>query len=96
MKTLPEITGILASHKNRLFDRYPLKSIAVFGSFARNEQKDGSDVDILVEFNGRIGIQFIDLAEEIEKLLGTKVDVVSRNAIKPGYFKSIESDLKYV
>lgn len=96
MKTLPEITAILNSHKSRLFSHYPLKSMAVFGSYARNEQKDGSDVDILVDFNERIGIRFIDLAEEIETLLGTKVDLISRNAVKPRYFKSIESDLKYV
>lgn len=96
MKTLPEITTILNSHKQRLFSHYPLKSIAVFGSYARNQQNDESDVDILVEFNDRIGIRFIDLAEEIESLLGTKVDLISRNAVKPEYFKSIESDLKYV
>lgn len=88
--------AILNSHKSRLFSRYPLKSMAVFGSYARNEQSDISDVDILVEFNDRIGIRFIDLAEEIETLLETKVDLISRNAVKPRYFKSIESDLKYV
>ncbi len=70
--------------------------MAVFGSYARNEQSDISDVDILVEFNGRIGIRFIDLTEEIESLLDIKVDLIPRNAVKPGYFKSIESDLKYV
>lgn len=70
--------------------------MALFGSYARGEQNQSSDVDILVEFDGSIGIQFIDLAEEIEKLLGTDVDLVSRYGIKDKYFKSISEDLIYV
>lgn len=70
--------------------------MALFGSYARGEQNQSSDVDILVEFDGSIGIQFIDLAEEIEKLLGTNVDLVSRYGIKDKYFKSISEDLIYV
>ena len=63
MKSLPEIKLILNSHKDNLFTKYPIKSLAIFGSYARKEQNDKSDVDIIVEFNGKIGIRFIDLAE---------------------------------
>ena len=66
MKTLPEIQSTLSSHKNRLFHDYPLKSMAIFGSYSRREQNDSSDLDILVEFSDRIGVRFIDLAEELE------------------------------
>ncbi len=45
----------------------------------------------MVEFNDKIGIRFIDLAEEIESLLERDVDLVSKKAIKPKYFKSIET-----
>ena len=68
----------------------------IFGSYARNAEKQSSDLDILVEFNGQIGIRFIDLAEEIERLLGIKVDLVSKNGVKGNYLKSINGDLIYV
>ena len=96
MKTLKEIKHILNKHKPELFKKYPLKNIAVFGSYSRNEQKPVSDVDIMVEFTRPVGIRFIDLAEELEQLLGIKVDLVSRNGIKPKYYQSIKSDLIYV
>ena len=50
----------------------------------------------MVEFKDKIGIRFIDLAEEIENLVGFKVDLVSRNGIKERYFKVIKPELIYV
>lgn len=96
MKTLREIELILGTHKQHLFSEYPIKSLAIFGSYARREQKDESDLDLLVEFNDRIGLRFIDLADELEKLIGFKVDLVSRKGIKEKYFQKIQSDLTYV
>ena len=96
MRTLPEITTILSKHKNHLFRDYPIKSMAIFGSFSRKEQNDSSDLDILVEFKDKIGIRFIDLAEEIENIVGFKVDLVSKNGIKEKYLQAIASDLIYV
>ncbi len=96
MKTLKEIEMTLGKHKQHLFSEYPIKSLAIFGSYARSEQKEESDLDILVEFNDKIGIRFIDLAEELEKLIGFKVDLVSRNGVKDKYFKRIQSELTYV
>jgi predicted nucleotidyltransferase len=96
METIHEIKNILSSHKTRLFHDYPIKSMAIFGSYARKEQKDTSDLDILVEFSENIGIRFVDLAEELEDIVGFKVDLVSRKGIKENYLKSIDSDLIYV
>jgi len=96
MKTLQDIKNTLSSHKNRLFQDYPIKSMAIFGSYSRKEQDDSSDLDILVEFSGRIGIRFIDLAEELEKIVGFKVDLVSKNGVKEKYLKFIDSELIYV
>lgn len=96
MKTLQEIKSTLNSHKNRLFNDYPIKSMAIFGSYSREEQNDTSDLDILVEFSGKIGIRFIDLADDLEKILGFKVDLVSKKGIKEKYLKIINSDLIYV
>ncbi len=75
---------------------YGLKNIAIFGSYSRDQQNDASDLDILVEFNRPVGVEFIDLAEELERLLNIKVDLVSRNGVRPEYLKQIESDLNYV
>lgn len=96
METIHEIKNILSNHKTRLFHDYPIKSMAIFGSYARKEQKDTSDLDILVEFSENIGIRFVDLAEELEDIVGFKVDLVSRKGIKENYLKSIDSDLIYV
>lgn len=91
-----EILTILRQNKKSLFSKYPIRSIGLFGSVSRNEDSSQSDVDILVEFDGTIGIRFIDLAEEIETLLRRNVDLVSRNAIKPRYYQSIKDDIIYV
>jgi predicted nucleotidyltransferase len=96
MKRIDEILRILTVNKSRLLDDYPIRSIAVFGSYARSEQNGDSDVDIMVEFKDKIGIRFIDLADEIEEIVGIKVDLVSRKAIKDKYFESIKTDLIYV
>ena len=96
MKSKKEIVDTLQQHKTSLLQKYPIASIAIFGSYARNTQTEKSDVDVLVEFHGRIGIAFIDLANEIERLLGVKTDLVSKNAIKPKYFDAIKPDLTYV
>jgi len=96
MKTLQEIEMTLGKHKQKLFSEYPIQSLAIFGSYARKEQKEESDLDLLVEFNDKIGVRFIDLAEELEKLVGFKVDLVSRKGVKDKYYQRIQSDLTYV
>lgn len=96
MATLQSIRKILQLNKSRLISTYGLKNIAIFGSYSRNQQNDASDLDILVEFSRPVGIEFIDLAEELEGLLNIKVDLVSRNGVRPEYFQQIESDLNYV
>lgn len=96
MQSLSSITSILSGHKNQLFRKYGLKQLAIFGSYARNEQQAQSDIDILVDFERPIGIEFIDLAEELEGILHAKVDLVSKNGVKPKYLQSITGELKYV
>jgi predicted nucleotidyltransferase len=70
--------------------------MAIFGSVSRKENNENSDVDILVEFSGKIGIRFVDLANELEKIVGTKVDLVSKNGIQKKYLNVINKDLIYV
>jgi uncharacterized protein len=96
MQTLRQIKSVLAQHKSELAQKYPLRQLGIFGSYARKDKTARSDIDLLVEFDGPIGLEFVSLAEELESLLGVKVDLVSANAIKPKMFKIIKKDLVYV
>ena len=93
MKTRAEILRILQNEKPELMRRYGLKRLALFGSYARGDQREDSDVDILVEIEPSIGLGFVELADRIEDVLGVSTDVVSRRAIKPRYWENIEKDL---
>lgn len=96
MLPLKEIKERLQTHKKSLFLRYAIKKLAIFGAVSRGEQTPDNDVDLLVEFKHPIGIRFVDLADELEALLDTKVDLVSRNSIQSKYFKQIKTDLEYI
>jgi len=94
MTTQPQqILKKLAASRPVLAERYPIKRLALFGSYARDEATPDSDIDVLVEFSQPVGFQFFDLALELEGLLGRSVDLVSRNGIKPAYYAAIEPDL---
>jgi predicted nucleotidyltransferase len=95
METEP-IFKTLQKNKSYFFKKYPLKSMALFGSYARNEAEEKSDVDIMVEFLSPVGFEFVDLAIELENILNQKVDLVSKKAIKPDMLPYIEKDLIYV
>lgn len=96
MKTKEDILEILAKNKVSLFDRFKASYIGLFGSYARGSQQEDSDVDILVEVDPSIGLDFVLFAEELEKLFDKKVDLVSKRGIKPSLYKIIEEDLIHV
>lgn len=96
MHNLIEIKNILKDNKLRLSEKYGLSLIAIFESYVHGQQSEHSDIDILVDFKKPIGIEFIDLAIELERLLKEKVDLVSKNGVRPHYLKQIEQDLNYV
>ncbi len=95
-KTREEILSLLVQHKSELKDRFKVRRLAIFGSYARGDQRADSDVDILVDIDPSIGLEFVTLAEQIEQLLELPVELVSRRAIKPNKLKYIEQDLIYV
>ena len=93
MNSRQEILERLRTSKPALKQEFPLHRIALFGSWARDEQTETSDVDILVDVDPSIGLRFVTLAERLEALLGQHVDLVSRRAVKPGFRKKIEAEL---
>lgn len=96
MKNLSEIKKLLELYKPVLKAKYHIKNIGLFGSIVRGDVNPDSDVDILVEFEKPIGLDFVSLADELEEILGVKVDLVTPNAIKPRMLEYIRQDLIYV
>ncbi len=90
------ISQILHKHQADL-DQFAVKSLAVFGSVARGEAKETSDIDLLVEFNRPIGLfEFIRLKNYLENLIDYKVDLVTPDALRPTMRDSILSEAVYV
>ena len=82
--------------KTKLFEKYHVNSIGLFESIVRTDFKAESDIDIVVGFSQPIGIEFIDLADELEKLLDRKVYLVSKAGIRPQYYRTIKPDILYI
>jgi len=82
-KSLYEIKEIIEKHRDELKEKYGVKEIGISGSFVRGEAKEDSNVDILVEFEKPIGFfKFLELEEYLSNLIGRKVDLVSKKALK--------------
>lgn len=96
MQTINSIIQKLQAKRQSLVNNYKLSKIGVFGSYVRGDQTEKSDVDIVVEFNAPIGMAFIDLADELERELKLKVDLVSRKAIREKMWTLIEKEVIYV
>jgi predicted nucleotidyltransferase len=90
------IVQILKQHKAELFEKYPLKSMALFGSYSRGEETKDSDVDVMVELSKPDARAFLNLSYELEDIVKIKIDLVSKNGVKERYMKAIEKDLLYV
>jgi predicted nucleotidyltransferase len=74
--------------------RFSVKTLSIFGSAARGEMADGSDVDILVAFDQKASFDlFMDLKFYLEELLGTSVDLVTDKALRPQVRQAIEGEL---
>jgi len=83
MKTVNGIKLTLAGLKDELRQKYKVKEIGIFGSYVSGGHNAKSDIDILVEFSEPVGFfAFLDLEEYLGKLLGIKVDLVTKNALK--------------
>jgi predicted nucleotidyltransferase len=88
------ITKIKANR--RALKRYSVRSLALFGSVARNKMRRNSDVDVLVQFDKTTWANYIGLKFYLEDLLEREVDLVTPKALKPATKPSIEKDLLYV
>ena len=95
MKSQDGIREVLKKHKATLKEKFKVRQIGIFGSFARGEGMAESDIDILVEFSEPIGWEFIDLKEFLEEILGREVDLVTVKALKPQLKEKIMKEVVY-
>lgn len=96
MAYLDEVKTVLTQLKPQLMSKYGVSTLGLFGSIVRDDFTEQSDIDIVVSFSRPIGIEFVTLADELEHKLNRKVDLVSRNGIKPRHWVYIEPDVLYV
>jgi hypothetical protein len=97
--SVDEIKRTLKKYESELKEKFGVSEIGVFGSNVRREQKKGSDIDILVEIYPDTEmdlIKFVELEEYLSKLLGIKVDLVMKSALKPRVGKRILEEVVYI
>ncbi len=71
--------------------------VAVFGSYVRDEEKPGSDIDIVVEFSERKSLlEIVKMERELSKLIGIKVDLLTEKSISPYLIDSIRKEMKII
>jgi len=82
---LSRLIEILRRNLPEITERYKIRSLGLFGSYVRAEQRRKSDLDILVEFHEAPSLlKFLELENRLSDLLGVKVDLVMKTALKPG------------
>jgi len=88
---LDRILAALRMHLPELRQRYGIRSLGVFGSYVRSEQKRRSDLDLLVEFDDPTLslFGFVEIENYLTKLLGIKVDLVEKDTLKPAIGRRI-------
>lgn len=93
-----------ASHNRELFEKISLflkkegaKKIAIFGSYARGEERPESDIDVLVEFSETKGLlTLVRIERELSEFLGVKVDLLTEESISPYLIEGIKKEAKVI
>ncbi len=94
---LEALIARLQAELPKLREQYAVERLSVFGSYARNEQRSGSDLDLLVTFRTTPGLfKYIELEQYLSDLLGVRVDLVMERALKPAIRERVEQDVVMV
>lgn len=96
MLSQKEIEQIIRKIKRILREEFMVDQIGYFGSFARGDFGEDSDVDIIVECKRGVGWKFFELKDYLETVLGKKVDLVPENSLRKNWRESILSQVKYI
>lgn len=94
-RDLDELKAELRAMLPELRRRWPISYLGVFGSWVRGEQRDDSDVDLLVDFDGPIDLYgFVDLEDEIADRLHERIDLVHRPGLKPFIGRYVRAEVQ--
>lgn len=85
--------NILKTHKDEIVSRFHVRQLALFGSTARNEARDESDIDLLVDFEGKANSDaYFGLMFYLEDLLGRKIDLVTSKALRSAFRPYVDKE----
>jgi predicted nucleotidyltransferase len=97
MKTLNEIRQVLSLQKQSICEIYRITEIGIFGSYARGDETETSDIDILVDYQtAPTLIMLVDLKDYLSQLFGIKVDIVTKNGLKPRIRERVLAEVVYI
>jgi hypothetical protein len=97
MKTLNEIRQVLSLQKQSICEIYRITEIGIFGSYARGDETETSDVDILVDYEtAPTLIMLVELRDYLSQLFGIKVDIVTKNGLKPRIRERVLAEVVYI
>jgi predicted nucleotidyltransferase len=96
VKDLNEVIDRIKARKAYLQKRFKVRTIAVFGSFIHGEQKRGSDVDVLVEFEEVQGFDFFALWDYLERVLKKKIDLTTKSALRKEITGKVLNEAVYI
>ncbi len=96
MMTRNDIINRLRELKPELRKEYSIKNIALFGSYSDDTFTENSDIDLLVELEKPIGWKFLSLEIYLEKILGRKIDLVTKNALKDQIRDEILNQVQFI
>lgn len=84
MEGIEGLRGRLDGHRGELREKYKVKGLELFGSYVRGEQKEKSDLDVLVEFEGQVSLlELVKVENYLSDLLGAKIDLVPKKDLRP-------------
>lgn len=98
MSLLEKIMDILLKNKQYLSSKYGVSSIGLYGDVVKENfiADSESDIEIIVDFKKPIGLEIVDLTEELSRLLNHKVDLVSKTGLEKEYYKVFKKEIMYV
>lgn len=95
--TLTDIKNKLTALKPELHERFGVSEIGVFGSWVRGEQKDTSDIDVLVDFDRFVGLfELMELQDYLEEVFGCNVDIAPKDSLRKHIGKYILAEVEYL
>ncbi|MCW5922090.1 MAG: nucleotidyltransferase family protein [Saprospiraceae bacterium] len=95
--TLTDIKNKLTALKPELHERFGVSEIGVFGSWVRGEQKETSDIDVLVDFDRFVGLfELMELQDYLEEVFGCNVDIAPKDSLRKHIGKYILAEVEYL